>query len=197
MKDYEIIKQLMEEQNIKQIDFVNKFNMPRSNVSLWMNGKRKIPKDKLFEISKILNVSLDYLMGSENAISIRTIPLIGLASCGVPQNYDMNGYEPVPVSASMYRDGMYAVKAEGESMSPKINDRNIVYCCAEQQINSGDIVHYSINGESGIKKYKMNERGDTISLVPLNTDYDVITIYADDNMAFKMSKVVGVVDTDF
>jgi SOS-response transcriptional repressor LexA len=92
---------------------------------------------------------------------------------------------------------MYAVQAEGESMSPKINHGSIVYCNVNRRIENGSIVHYSLDGESGIKRYKINERGDIISLIPINSDYDIITIHADDRMELKMARVVGVVDTDF
>lgn len=82
-------------------------------------------------------------------------------------------------------------------MSPKINNGSIVYCNVNRHIDNGSIVHYSLDGESGIKRYKMNERGDIISLVPINSDFDIITVHADDGMELKMARVVGVVDTDF
>lgn len=156
-----------------------------------------VPRDKVTDIEKYFKLAPGTLLAKNDVSTVRTIPLIGLASCGIPQEYDLNGYEPVPVSSELYRDGMYAVRAEGDSMSPKINDGNLVYCVANEQIENGNIVHYMVNGESGIKKFKINDKGDIISLVPLNSDYDIITISADDGTAFKMSKVVGVVDTDF
>lgn len=169
-----------------------------STVIHWANGRR-FPKNEDFikHIAKVLKVSVSDLFGEKTKTKIRTIPLIGLASCGMPQEYDLNGYEPIAVSDDIYEDGMYAIRAEGESMSPKINNNAIVYCNINRQIDNGNIVHYSLNGESGIKKYKINERGDTISLVPINSDYDIITVHADDEADLKMARVVGVVDTDF
>ncbi len=109
----------------------------------------------------------------------------------------MNGYEPVAVSEDIYEDGMYAVRAEGDSMSPKINHNAIVYCNVNRNIDNGHIIHYSLDGESGIKKYKINEKGHVISLVPMNSDFDIITVHADDGADLKMARVVGAVDTDF
>jgi len=191
-----LLKDARKIKKMSQDDLAKKLGVNRVSISNYERDENEPTFSNVKKIISILNLPDDYF-GINDTIKIRTIPLVGLASCGIPQNYDMNGYDPIPISANIYKDGMYAVKAEGNSMSPKINDKNIVYCYAEQQINSGDIVHYSIDGESGIKKYKMNGKGDTISLVPLNTDYDVITIYADDSISFKMSKVVGVVDTEF
>ena len=155
------------------------------------------PIDKLSLIANIIRVKTSLFLDDENETKIRTIPLIGLASCGIPQEYDLNGYEPVPVSEDIYEDGMYAVKAEGDSMSTKINNGDIVYCNMNRQIDNGNIVHYSLNGESGIKRYKINERGDIISLVPINSEYDIITVHADDNASLKMARVVGSVDMDY
>lgn len=172
-------------------------DVTQGTVIHWANGRRFPSEDNITKLAKILKVSVADLFGENTKSKIKTIPLIGLASCGMPQEYDLNGYDPIPVSEDIYENGMYAVRAEGDSMSPKINNNTIVYCNVNRQIDNGNIVHYSLNGESGIKKYKINERGDTISLVPLNSDYDIITVHADDEADLKMARVVGVVDTDF
>ncbi len=192
------INTLRKEQKISQLEISKAIGIVPSSVSDILNRKgRKFQAEHTPKLAKLFNVSVDYLLGNDDVATVKTVPLIGAASCGIPQEYDLNGYEPVPVSNELYREGMYAVRAEGDSMSPKINDGNLVYCVANEQIENGNIVHYMVNGESGIKKFKMNERGDIISLVPLNSDYDIIIISADDNTPFKMSKVVGAVDTDF
>ena len=190
--------ELSKEQKIPRKKIAEYIGTFPANLSDTLNRKgRKFQAEHIPKLAKLFNVSVDYLLGNENVATVKSIPLIGLASCGIPQEYDLNCYEPVPVSNELYHDGMYAVRAEGDSMSPKINNGNLVYCVANEQIENGNIVHYMVNGESGIKKFKMNEKGDIISLVPINSDYDIITISADDNTAFKMSKVVGAVDTDF
>jgi len=193
------LEQLLEEAGWGAKAKLSKFlDVPPVYVTRWVTDESySIPRDKIVEIEKYYKLSPGTLLSNNTSVQIRTIPLIGLASCGIPQEYDLNGYEQVPVSENIYEDGMYAVQAEGNSMSPKINNSAIVYCNVNRQIDNGHIVHYALNGESGIKKYKMNERGDTISLVPLNSDYDIITVHADDEADLKMARVVGVVDTDF
>ena len=152
--------------------------------------------EKLTAIASILNVTTDYLL-NKDIIETKVIPLIGKSSCGIPKDYDLNGYEPIPIPTNMYRDGMYAVEAEGDSMSPKINNGDIVYCQPNRIVDIGNIVHYWLNGESGIKRYKMNEAGTIISLVPINSNYDIISIHCDENVDLRMAKVVGKIDKDF
>ena len=181
---------------MSQNDLALKLGVNRVSISNYEQNKNKPTFANVEKLISILKLPHDYF-GVKEETKIRTIPLIGLASCGIPQEYDLNGYEPVPVSEDIYEDGMYAVKAEGDSMSTKINNGDIVYCNMNRQIDNGNIVHYSLNGESGIKRYKINERGDIISLVPINSEYDIITVHADDNANLKMARVVGSVDMDY
>lgn len=193
----ENLKSLMNKKGVTAQNIADILEVTRGTVTHWSNGVRTPSPEQIKKLSKILKVSVSEFFGENNKSKIRTIPLIGLASCGIPQEYDLNGYEPVAVSEDIYREGMYAVRAEGDSMSPKINDGAVVYCDVNRHIDNGNIVHYSLEGESGIKRYKINERGDVISLVPINTDYDIITIHADDEADLKMARVVGAVDMDF
>lgn len=182
----------------KQADLSKYLNIPTGNLSniLQENG-RKFSAEQIAKIALFFKVSTDYLYGLENNIQQKIIPLIGKSSCGKPKDYDLNGYEPVPVPLDMYKDGMYAVEAVGHSMSPKINDADIVYCQPNRIIDSGNIVHYWLNGESGIKKYKLNEAGTIISLIPINSDYEIITIHCDEKHELIMARVVGKIDKDF
>ncbi|MDD3467764.1 MAG: LexA family transcriptional regulator [Campylobacterales bacterium] len=193
------VKKLLKDNKVSQKKLAASTNIFTSTLSDILNRKgRYFSPQNIKDIADFFNTTADHILGIEDEKQkVRVIPLIGLASCGIPQEYDLNGYDPIPISEEIYEDGMYAVQAEGNSMSPKINDRAIVYCNVNRHIDNGNIVHYWLNGESGIKRYKMNERGDVITLVPLNSDYDVITIHADDNVELKMARVVGVVDLDF
>jgi len=190
---------LIEEYKTKKKDLASAIGIPASTLSDILNrkGGRKFSPEQIASIAKYFDKTTDFLYGFENRIKQKLIPLIGKSSCGKPKDYDLNGYEPVPVPLDMYKDGMYAVEADGDSMSPKINDGDIVYCQPNRVIDNGNIVHYWLNGESGIKKYKMNEAGTIISLIPINSDYDVITIHHDDKHELIMARVVGKIDRDF
>ena len=192
------INELLLENNKKQAELSKFLNIPTGNLSNILKGNgRKFSSEQIALIANFFKVSTDYLYGLERNIQQKLIPLIGKSSCGKPKDYDLNGYEPVPVPLDMYKDGMYAVEAEGDSMKPKINDGDIVYCQPNRIIDNGNIVHYWLNGESGIKKYKMNEAGTIISLIPINSDFEVITIHCDDKHELIMGRVVGKIDRDF
>ncbi len=195
------IKTLLKSQNKKQKNLVDYLEESQGTVAKWLSENetinRDIPYTILVKIANFTTTTTDYLLGKENIVETKVIPLIGKSSCGKPKDYDLNGYDPVPIPMDLYRTGMYALEADGDSMSPKINDGDIVYCCPSQHIDNGKIVHYWLNGESGIKRYKINEAGTIISLVPINSEYDIITIHCDENVDLQMAKVVGKIDKDF
>lgn len=190
------IKQILKDKKLSQKDFADMIEETTVNLNRYLNEQRNIPVSLYPLISKALNMSIDEIMGNQS-LSSKLVPLIGKSSCGKPKDYDLSNYEPVSVPLDIYREGMYAVEADGDSMAPKINDGDIVYCIPNQIIDNGKIVHYWLNGESGIKKYKINEAGTIISLLPLNPDYDIITIHCDDNYDLVMARVVGRIDKDF
>lgn len=189
----EKIKNARKNKGFSQDDLAEKLGVNRVSISNYEKGKNNPTHKNLLKLSAILGVQLM----DECAVITKFIPLIGLASCGIPKDYNLTDYENIPIDSRIYRDGMYAVEAEGDSMSDKINNGNIVYCSPNEDIQNGNIVHYVYNGESGIKKYKINEELDIVSLVPLNSEYDIVTIDGFHQKNLRMSKVVGVVDTNF
>ncbi|PHO10307.1 hypothetical protein CPG37_04475 [Malaciobacter canalis] len=191
----EKLKAARKKQKLSQQQLANLMEVSRVAITNYELNKNTPTYENINKLSKILKTDL---ASSKKEVETKVIPLIGKSSCGIPKDYDLNGYDPIPIPNDMYKTGMYAVEADGNSMQPKINHGDIVYCVPNQVIDSGKIVHYWLDGESGIKRYKINEAGTIISLIPLNTEeYDVITIHCDDPVDLKMALVVGKIDKDF
>lgn len=57
------IQEIRKEKGLKQDYIADKLDINRSNISKYEKGKNAIPLDILKEISKILNISTDYLLG--------------------------------------------------------------------------------------------------------------------------------------
>ncbi len=175
-----------------QKDLAEYLGVPAGTISTWKK-RNSIGKKYLNEVAKFLNVDIDYLLSNDNKIPLtHYIPIIGKASCGVPIEYHYYEYdEKLPVTADLYKEGRYAVIAEGDSMLPKIKDGDIVICDPEIYPENGNIVHYTLNGESGIKKLVRDEIGNAVMLMPLNDNYSPIPIKKEDEL--RMAKCVNVV----
>jgi repressor LexA len=155
--------------------------------------RKSIPSGYMLDIAKFLNTSVESLYDDNNTIPLtHYLPVIGEASCGVPTNHFFyEDYDKIPVPADLYREGRYAVKAVGDSMTPKINEGNIVLCDTQAYIDNNNIVHYTLNGESGIKKIVMDKDNNPIMLVPLNDKYAPIPI--DKDAVLKMERCFKVI----
>lgn len=189
------LKNARKKQKLSQQALADLLNVSRVAITNYELGRNNPSFENVEKLSKILKTELT---SSNNSIEVNFIPLIGKSSCGIPKDFDLNGYELIPIASNKYKRGMYAVTADGHSMSPKIKHGYTVICDPNQIIDNGKIVHYTLgNGESGIKKYKMNDSGTIISLIPINPDYEVITIHCDDNIDLRMSRVVGSTDNDY
>ncbi len=57
------IRELRLENKLSQAQFGEKLSVSQDNVSLWENGKSVPTVEHIIEISKIFNVSADYILG--------------------------------------------------------------------------------------------------------------------------------------
>lgn len=63
----ERLKTLRESSNLSQEDVANKLKISRQSISKWELGDAVPDIGKLMELSKIYNVSLDYLVGRDSS----------------------------------------------------------------------------------------------------------------------------------
>ena len=196
------IKDLMDKNNMSNAELARKlFDLEKNEavpakyrvrISDYLKGKANIPNELLKKIAKIFNVDLLYLLG-EDIPQTHYLPLIGSASCGVPNHSFYEEYEMIPVPESLYQDGRYFVRADGDSMLPKIKNGDEVLCDVNAHINNGDIVHYTINSdESGIKKVVLDETGKVIMFVPLNENKEFKPIFIKPDDVVVMNKCIKV-----
>ena len=145
--------------------------VPRVYVSRWQNGSYRIPKEKLPMIANFFGVDVgDFLVDDVKKSGVKMIPFLGKASCGVPAEYAYDMFDTLVPVPSSFGNNIYYVEAEGDSMLPKIKNGDWVMCDLDKAIDNGNIVHFTINGDSGIKVYKATETG--VYLIPINTEYE-------------------------
>jgi repressor LexA len=83
----------------------------------------------------------------------------------------------------------FALKVKGNSMSPRIEDGDVVIVSPQQEARSGDICVARVNGEDTLKKVKFE--GNYIHLIPLNPEFDPITVKKRDvNFVWKVVKLI-------
>lgn len=168
---------------------------PHLNAMLNRKGRyfdiKHIPK-----IAKFFNIEESYLLNKEATKTVSLVRVIGTASCGnIDSNYlqeDRTCY----YNGDSYKDSLYCIIANGDSMAPEIEDGDEIICDPDIDIQNGDIVHYSIGEESAIKVYIRDDEAHILQFIPYNpTDtFKTKTIRLDDNevIELKIRKVVAI-----
>lgn len=191
------IREEMSNKGLKQKEMVEILGVNQGTFAKWLSQKeenrRDIPNTVLAQIANTLHVDIEYLLGLQDKkkkSKISQIPLIGKASCGVPNMFYNDFIEHIPVSDDIARDGVYAIEAEGDSMLPKIKHGDIIICDKEMRCENGNIIHYTTNdGESGIKKYSCDPKTEMVTLYPLNPDYTPIMIHRKELVCARAFKI--------
>ena len=119
-------------------------------------------------------------LGLTPNLRIKPLKLFNQSACAGNGNYiDDDSYSIVdfqnpPINAS------FAVRIQGNSMQPIINDGDIVFVQPNVNLQNGDIGIFSYNGETYCKKLNYNQKN--IVLQSLNADYRDITVYNQDEL---------------
>ncbi len=160
---------------LKQVDVMEKTQISNKTLSNWENDVSKPSTDDLNVLSKLYDLTIDFLLGnvqypSSPQLYTRKeikhdkgikIPVLGHVVAGIPLEAiaDIVGYEEIP--ESMAKNGEYfALKIKGQSMSPRIQEGDVVIVKKQPSIESGEIAIVLINGQDAtIKQVYLHENG--------------------------------------
>lgn len=142
----------------------------RSTIARIENGDNDVSQSKLKKFADILDVSIDFLLddGSKklqlpHSQGIR-IPILGRVVAGIPLEAitDIEGYEEItPKMASLGE--YFALRIQGHSMEPRIENGEIVICQCQSDVDSGDVAIVLVNGdEATCKQIRKSPEGITL-----------------------------------
>lgn len=183
------IKQLRESHSLTQEELAKKLDTSKQTIYKYENHIiTNIPSDKIEILAKVFKVSPIYLMGwdekEEEAPKAKVkgvkIPVLGRVAAGVPIEMieDVLDYEEI--TEDMAKHGEYfALKIQGDSMSPRIWNNDVVIVRQQYDAENGDIVIATINGDDAVCK-RLQKYSDGIALVSLNPQYEPIYLKKDE-----------------
>ena len=83
----------------------------------------------------------------------------------------------------------FALVVKGHSMSPRIEDGDIVVVSPQQEVRTGDICVVRVNDEDVLKKVKIDDQ--YVHLIPLNSSFEPMTVRKRDvTLIWKVVKVI-------
>ena len=198
------IKYVREKRGLSQSKLAEMIDVNQTTIARWEDENRIPTIDKAIQVSNILNIPLDILVGKNLQFdnvepvnidsNIIKIPVFGFFKAGIPIESQSDIIEYVEIPKIWTRGGkkFYGLKISGDSMFPKYNEDDIVIF--EQNDDTtlyhGKDVAIMINGtESTFKKLLVNEQG--IVLQPYNAGYDIMMFSKEDVEQLPI-KVVGI-----
>ena len=189
-----ILKELRVSKNFSQQQMADILNLHQASYSRYENGVREPDYEMLNALANYFSVSVDYLLGRElqktpvNATDdVFTFPvrIIGEGSCGLGcDNNDYVATETLDIPNAWISGSFndyFVVVAKGDSMIDEhITNNSLILFKRQEQLESGQIGAFYLNGEEYIKKFKMYDNG-LIMLQSANGNYEDIPVTKDDD----------------
>lgn len=179
----EIFKEFYKSKGFKQPDIAKGIGVSLDTVKSWTRtGSTTSPDEgNIKALAKFLQCKIEDIAEIDKEFKNLSIikaydrPIIGEASCGVPTTYyyDYGEYE-MESAPEWAGERAYYIKADGDSMEPDIMNGSLVLCDPDAEVIEGKFVHYTWDGENGIKKY-INLNGQVI-LQPINQNHPPILV---------------------
>lgn len=207
----ERLKEAMELRNMKQSDLVRITGIDKASVSLYVSGRYSPKGDKLYKLAMALNVSSAWLSGfnvpmqddevyEQSNIStvsehLYNVPIFESASAGfgVAAINDIVDYIALPFRTKAEADETLCIRVKGDSMSPKIEDGDLIQVQKQTSVDSGDVAVVLIDSEEGLVK-KVEYDKEYIKLISFNPYYPPIEFKGKDvlriSVVGKVKKII-------
>lgn len=185
---YKNIKAKRQELGLSQEELAKKVGYrDRTSIAKIETGKVDLSQSKIIEFANILGVTPSCLMGWDETtdkpktkVKAVKILVLGRVAAGVPIEMieDVLDYEEI--TEDMAKHGEYfALKIQGDSMTPRICNNDVVIVRQQDDAENGDIVIAAINGDDAVCK-RLQKYNDGIALISLNPLYDPIYLKKDE-----------------
>jgi repressor LexA len=193
------IKELRKNKGILQKELADRLSVGKSTVAMWETNKREPDIDTIMKISKILDVSVDELLGKNEPESnaqllpseyIRMIPCFESASAGFGTDAQNRIIELIPIYIVNEQEAAetICITVRGDSMHPRIEDGDIVQVHKQDTAETGDIVVILDGDEAFVKRFIHGKNG--VILESFNPAYPPMKFTKEESNRLR---IVGVV----
>ena len=147
-----------------------KVGVATATVSRWESGEISALKaETIRKVADALHISPLAFIGEDMA-TMKTvkIPVVGRVIAGTPIFAQENIEGMVEINEGDSKGVMFALKAIGRSMEPRIQEGDLLIIHKQDDVESGDMAVILINGEATVKQVK--KQADGIMLIGFNQD---------------------------
>ena len=176
------LKEKRIEAKLTQQGMANLLGIAQRSYASYELGERDMHTDMILKICSVLNISSDELLGiysqANSYEEIKTIS--GLILTVIPlystaEQYLSGKVEdqfPDLFETNKEARETIAIRVTGDSMAPKINDRDTVVVHKQKAFRKNDIIAVTIEGKKPIYVRRAHREGPDIILEPANSEYN-------------------------
>ncbi len=209
---YQRIRLAREQKEMDQNSLARRVHVAMRTVQRWEKGDQVPDGDFLLKLARSLGVRPEWLLTGEGemypsqlspsniipfqkdqlveSVTLMEIPLLASVPAGKTNAMFYPEHVDRFVTVDNIKDrSAFALVVKGNSMSPKIENGDIVVVSPREEARSGDICVVRVNAEDVLKKIRIDPP--YIHLIPLNTDFEPLTVRQKD-VSF-VGKVVKVI----
>lgn len=190
----EIIKKLRKKYKMSADELAEAIGRDRATVYRYERGEiENVPSNIIKELAKVLKTTPAYLLEIDTKdepsnlspipeSQIKTIPIYSSLSCGRGIWVDEIPIDYIGVPKFMINRSVsyFANEADGDSMEPGIKNGDVLIFQVSNQVETGRIGAFSLNGQYYCKRLKQMPDGSNW-LFSDNEQYDPIQIKPDDD----------------
>lgn len=206
------IREARENKELDQHTLATKVDVAVRTLQRWEKGEQVPDSNFLMRLAKHLGVRPEWLLTGESEmyplptapgkilpfqkpnalkrISLVEVPLLS----SVPAGRTTPMFHPDYVESYVTIDNIndpnaFALVVKGASMSPRIEDGDIVVVSPKHETRNGDICVVRVNDEDVLKKVKFDDTH--IHLIPLNLEFEPVSVKRRDvSFVWKVVKVI-------
>ena len=175
----ENIERILKEKGLQKKDVAEQLGVSPAAFTKWCKGDSLPRMGKVQMLSDILGVSKSDLIDKRTTEAkpgdAVLIPVFGKVAAGIPFEAveDIIDYEEI--SGQMAKTGeFFALQIQGDSMSPRICDRDVVIVKKQSDAESGDVVIALIEQQDACCKRLKKYYDGTIELISNNPSYPAL-----------------------
>ena len=206
------IRDARENKELDQTALAAKVDVATRTLQRWEKGEQVPDSNFLLRLARYTGVRVEWLLTGEGEmyhtlppkgkiiplhkeqvlrkVSLVDVPLLS----SVPAGKTAALFHPEQVERYVTVDNVkdptaFALVVKGNSMAPRIEDGDIVVVSPQQEARNGDICVVRVSDEDVLKRVKFE--GSYVHLVPLNPDFEPVTVKKRDVMfVWKVVKVM-------
>ena len=205
------IRHARTQKGMEQAKLAARLDIATRTLQRWEKGEQTPDSDILIKIARITEMSPTWLLtgkgvpevqepsdaklqplqqGAYPRVKLVTLPLLASVPGGAPKlSFEREQAEKYITVDNVNDPNAFALEVRGSSMSPRIEDGDIIVVSPHADTHNGDICVVRVNDEDTVKRIKIEQ--EFVHLVPLNPEYEPIAVRKRDvSFIWKVIKVI-------